>query len=248
MMMQRTLFAAMAVCYVMGCSGNDSSAAGDGDAASSEDATSDGAIAHDGALADRSVPEASGGDSSASDAGAGDASLDATSDSATDAGNDAALDAPSDAAPIDASDAGVDCGAVATLHPSPADAGPYCPFSTATPPFLTCAYGQHCCEPPAGMGTLSTCETSCASVADGGTDWQCQDPISCPTGQVCCAIGAYDPNPSCSYGLLRSLRATVCATSCGTGQLRVCESNVECPGGTTCRVVKAKGANFGVCQ
>jgi len=72
--------------------------------------------------------------------------------------------------------------------------------------------------------------------------------VSCPAGQLCCAIAAFDPNPSCGYGLLHAFKATVCASACAAGQLRVCESDVECPGGTTCKVVKAKGADIGVCQ
>ncbi len=236
----------MAASFLAACSGGDNATLDNGDAASADDASSgaDTSVsAHDGSVADQATTDAFVGvDSSVGDAGVGDASRDSI------APDSSALDSSPDATPPPP-DAAADCGAPALLHPSGPDAGPFCPFSTAAPPFSTCAHGEHCCEPPAGMGTLSTCASSCANLADGGTDWQCQDPISCPTGQLCCAVTTgYDSNAGCGYGLLRNFHATVCATSCGTGQIRVCESNVECPVGTTCQVVKAKGANFGVCQ
>lgn len=247
-MMNRSWFAAaMAASLLAACSGGNSTTSDNGDAATADDASggSDtGTTTHDGSVADHAAAGDAfvGVDSSSGDAGAGDASLDSS------AVDSSALDSAADTAPPPP-DAAVECGAPAVLHPQGPDAGPYCPFSTAAPPFSTCAHGEHCCEPPAGMGTLSTCASSCPNLADGGTDWQCEDPISCPTGQLCCAVTTgYDPNVACGYGLLHGFRATVCATSCGAGQIRVCESNVECPVGTTCQVVKAKGANFGVCQ
>ena len=102
---------------------------------------------------------------------------------------DSAAPPAPDASDDDASDAGeaFDCGAPPAFHPSTPDAGPYCPFSTASTPFATCAYGQHCCEPPAGTGTLSACESSCSGLAAGGIDWECQDSISCGLGESCCA-------------------------------------------------------------
>jgi hypothetical protein len=238
------------------CSGSSSDAPGGDDAGAVAEDASAGLDAHvptfDAGSIDASQDAASAADanvgdsSSANDSSSADAaqdSADAAQDSADEAASDAALDAGVDA------DAAVDCGIPPVLHPAAPDAGPFCPFSTAAPPFLTCAYGQHCCEPPNGSGSLSTCASDCSTLADGGTDWQCQDPLSCPAGQLCCANAtSYDTSLTCGYGLLHVLTSTVCASSCSATQFRLCESNVECPSGTTCTVVKAKGADFGVCR
>lgn len=141
---------------------------------------------------------------------------------------------------------GADCGAAGSLHPVDAGSGPYCPFSAVGDAGnLTCAFGQHCCEP--GSGT-ATCAASCPA-GDGGTDWECQGAANCATGKVCCAIttGA-GQDPGCPNHFLHKFTGTTCRTTCQSGEIPVCETPGECSGGTTCQVTKAKGAVFGICQ
>jgi hypothetical protein len=195
-----------------------------------------------------------GGDDSSTgnDSGGGgdDAGVDTGSPDA--AGPDSAgPDAAPDAGPDTGVDAGTtDCGAPVSLHPVAAGTGPFCPFGAVDGGgSLTCAFGEHCCEPNAGT---STCASDCSGVPvpDAGsiTDWQCQDSNSCPSGQVCCANGTADHDPACSYYFLHKLTGTVCATACAAGQVTVCERLGDCSGGTTCVPAKGKGAQFGVCQ
>lgn len=177
-----------------------------------------------------------------------------THDSST-GGNDGGVNNPDTSTGDDAgaTDAAVDCGKTLSLHPVDAGTGPYCPFSAVGDAGnLTCAFGQHCCENPASANSPSTCAANCNSMADGGTEWECQGAANCPTGSVCCAITtAVKQDPGCPGRYLSKFNGTTCRTSCQSGEVPMCETQGEClpvdGGPTTCNVAKAKGAEFGVC-
>jgi hypothetical protein len=141
-----------------------------------------------------------------------------------------------------------DCGKTPTLHPTDAGTGAYCPFSgTGDAGNLTCAFGQHCCEPGTGN---ATCAADCASLADSGTDWACQGNAQCGAGEVCCAeaTSVNGPDPGCTYLFLSHFKGTVCAPGgCPAGTYQMCESTSECATGT-CTAAKGKGAEFGMCH
>jgi hypothetical protein len=114
---------------------------------------------------------------------------------------------------------------------------------------LTCAQGEHCCEPAQGGG-VSTCAADCSAMPDGGTDWQCDDPSNCGAGSVCCAVAtSADQQAGCSYHFLHGFHGTKCVTgtACAAGQIQVCEQATDCPSGTTCQTAKGKGGQFGLC-
>lgn len=241
--MRKFLFAVFASSLVSACSGSGNPGA-PSDAAVAQDSTApgDGSTPARDAAGTVDAPVDAGEDSAYLDAGVDvgnpvDAAPDADAAPPEDAGNDAPFDAGT-----------FDCGTPPVLHPSAADAGPFCPFSTAAPPFSTCGFGQHCCEPPAGTGNLATCASDCAGLVDGGIDWECQDPVSCPTGELCCANTTSVGPGECSYPFLSGFTGTVCAASCGAGQARICQSDVECPTPTTCTATKSNGAVLGICQ
>jgi hypothetical protein len=144
-------------------------------------------------------------------------------------------------------------GTAPTFHPSDGGTGPYCPFSkTGDAGNITCAKGQHCCETAADAGTPSTCSDISSACPSADTEWQCEDPLDCTSGNVCCAItSGPGQDPGCTWYFLHAFKGTVCRPAdagCAAGQIVVCESDSECPNGQKCQNVKAKGASFGFCQ
>ena len=168
---------------------------------------------------------------------------------------DAAIEATPDAGPArdDAGDP-PDCGPAPALHP-PGDASIFCPFAVplGQPP-LRCAATEECCETLQDAGVPGSCQakgTTCPVARS--TRWECQDAVNCPSGQVCCAIGsdggavALDPNGACGRPRMVGFDGTRCSPSCGASALAVCESPASCPAGT-CRPLRARGVEIGVCQ
>ncbi len=143
-----------------------------------------------------------------------------------------------------------DCGSFPTLHPESMP-GVYCPFSGN--PSITCMAYQECCETPAGAGSPSTCEMfgSTCPVANSIT-WECEDPIACmgnpgAAGPVCCGQGSVQLDSNCGYHYGSGFMGTVCAASCAAGEVTICETQSECPSGTTCTPFKTKGLQIGAC-
>ena len=148
-------------------------------------------------------------------------------------------------------DAGSECGTPAALHAPKADGGIYCPFSAPTGgKNVYCAENQQCCENVSGAG-VSTCVakgTACPLAT--ATAWECEDPQDC-AGKKCCAhsgdAGVVTVASDTCGPYLSKFSGTRCETTCGTGELEVCETQAECTTGT-CTAVKPKGNSIGVCK
>lgn len=150
-------------------------------------------------------------------------------------------------------DAGSDCGTAASLHVPKADGGMFCPFSAPTGgKNIYCSTAQECCENPKGGG-VSTCETrGTACPVATATAWECESPVDCAAGQVCCAHSGTAGTPvtigtDVCGPYLSKFSGTKCAATCATGELVVCEQASDCTSGT-CTAVKPKGNDIGVCQ
>ncbi len=143
------------------------------------------------------------------------------------------------------------CSTPGTLHPPNADAGTatlYCPFSGVDGG--TNAYcdttTEHCCEPKSGTAACTPTGVACAT---GDTDWQCEDPSECGSGQKCCGKGTFvaSTDPSCA-NYATGFTGTYCAASCQATEIVMCTSNAECTSGKTCVPFKSKGNQVGACQ
>jgi hypothetical protein len=139
------------------------------------------------------------------------------------------------------------CKPPGKLYPPKADAGDfYCPF--VAPAKTYCKNGtEHCCEPSTGSSTCTPIATACAA---GTTDWQCDDPSECPSGQKCCGIGklVISPDPACE-NYASGFKGTHCKTACDPStEIEMCTSAGECTGGTTCTPFSTKGSAVGGCH
>ena len=145
------------------------------------------------------------------------------------------------------------CGTVPKLY-SETTAGVYCPYSgVGGAKAVTCAGGQHCCEPPLGAdggSSVSTCEaTATACPVTGSVDWKCLAPVDCAGsagGAVCCGTGTLEEVAGCGYAKATKFTGTSCAASC-TGSYVVCSQDSDCAVGQTCEPMKAEGNDFGHC-
>lgn len=202
----------------------------------------DGATSSD---ASRAIDAGQGSDAHEStDAAIADAGHDGGHEAGHDSGHDA--DVSDSAIAVDASDAGCSNPGMPTLHLR-ATPGVFCPFGPVGP--IVCGATEECCEPPVASGVASNCQaraTTCGTI--GSAVWGCEGTLDCAGGKVCCAAGTVAPDPVC--GFLRgnaALAASACATSCGGGELHLCASQGECPGGTICTPFKVKGLELGAC-
>jgi len=166
-------------------------------------------------------------------------------------GHCADVAATAEAACTGVADAGTDantCGTAPALHPEAAP-GVYCPF-TATGKTI-CAAGEQCCEPPTATGQLSVC-------APGGSGcgvtnalvWQCEDAIDCTgsaAGPICCGAGAVVLDATCGFHRGTAFTGSHCATSCTAAEVHICETQAQCPAGTTCTPFKTNGLALGAC-
>ncbi|AKV00744.1 hypothetical protein AKJ09_07407 [Labilithrix luteola] len=150
-------------------------------------------------------------------------------------------------------DGGSDCGTPATLHPPKADGGIYCPYSASDGgKNLYCPTTDQCCESAKG-GSPSTCVTKgSACPTASATVWECESPLDCPgMGMQCCAHGGTKASVTVQQDTcgpyLSKFDGTRCASSCGAGELVVCEAPSDCATGT-CTAVKPKGNDIGVCH
>src|SRR5262245_24799790 len=155
----------------------------------------------------------------------------------------------SSASGADGGDAGM-CSPPSMLFPPATDAGTvtlYCPFSGADGgKAIYCDTAtQHCCEPKMGQ---SSCVPAAMPCKAGDTDWQCEDPIECPQGQVCCGTGNLMKNadPNCA-NTAANFSGTHCAPSCAGNEIIMCTSDAECSGGMTCLPFRARGNQVGGC-
>jgi hypothetical protein len=150
----------------------------------------------------------------------------------------------------------------------------YCPFSGdagtggyCTPNPSNLGLAQHCCETPAGAAVPSECVTKitnpCPSIP-GTIDWQCNDPVTdCPSGDVCCALGANIGlggvmGAEACQNFAHQMTGTTCvpasacpntAASAGANppNILVCTSNPECPNGQQCLPFTKTGSQVGGC-
>lgn len=152
-----------------------------------------------------------------------------------------------DASSVDAADASCSNPGTPTLH-FHATAGVFCPFAGPMGAPVTCAATEECCEPPVASGIASNCQTggtSCATI--GSAVWGCEETLDCTGGKICCAAGTVALDPVCGFMRSATLAASACATLCGGGEVHLCASQAECPGGTTCTPFKVKGLELGAC-
>jgi hypothetical protein len=150
----------------------------------------------------------------------------------------------------DAGDAGPHCH-VARLHSTDGTKGPYCPFQASGAP-TDCASRQHCCEPTHGGSTCSATACTFAGVADagaGGSDFECDSKMECPSGQVCCLLGEVKPTTAsgCTELVGVGVRGTACRTSCAASEPAVCAQQADCSQGT-CTPFATKGKDLGFCK
>ena len=150
------------------------------------------------------------------------------------------------------------CSKVTTLHPPNPDAGAatvYCPFANANGgaggfASVYCqAQTEHCCE--GGVGDPTMClplATACPQAKP--TDWVCEDPSDCPSGQQCCS------NPGASIGLgdpgcgnfASKMTGTLCSPTCDPTSIKMCTSDAECGPGKTCIPFGKAGNQVGGCS
>jgi hypothetical protein len=155
---------------------------------------------------------------------------------------------PGDDTGTTSGDTGADagCKAPGTLHPPKAGAGDfYCPFVAPAKTFCK-DQTEHCCEPSTGSASCQPIGTACAT---GDTDWQCDDPSECPSGQKCCGIGklVINADPACA-NYASKFKGTHCAASCdAAAEIEMCTSNAECSTGT-CTPFTTKGSQVGGCH
>jgi hypothetical protein len=160
--------------------------------------------------------------------------------------------------PTDTGTSDAQCSKVTTLHPPSADAGGktiYCPFSSDGGPDAANVYCQsqteHCCEQGAGSTTPTTCiPTATTCTGTKTTDWQCQDPVDCPSSSpVCCAPGASIGlgAPGCG-NFAHTMTGTTCVAAGACTGIVMCTSNAECPSGQTCTPFGKAGAQVGGCM
>ena len=211
-------------------------------------ATSSGHSTHDGGTAggdDASTSTTPGGDDSGGSTttpGGGDSGGTTTTPGGDDSGGTTTSPPPTDAA------SGADaCKAPGKLHPPKAGYSDfYCPF--VSPAKTYCKdQTEHCCEPATGSASCQPISTPCAT---GDTDWQCDDPSGCPSGQQCCGTGTLviSPDPACENYASR-FKGTHCAASCDPAtEIVMCTSTGECAGGTTCTPFTTKGNQVGGCH
>jgi hypothetical protein len=151
---------------------------------------------------------------------------------------------------VEASDEEDVCGLTPELHPSK---GLRCPNVTDAGLSSTCSTGDVCCQAPVDASARSTCETACPQEDGGpwpGVIWECQDPVHCAGkagAAACCGIGVIVEDTDCGYTRARPFRGTSCKPACAANEFVVCETSDQCPAGTTCRAIKARGAQFGAC-
>jgi hypothetical protein len=158
-------------------------------------------------------------------------------------------------------DAGVAClPPPPRLHPETM-AGVYCPFSGIDGGAnLTCATGEHCCEPSSGVSTCVPDGTPCPT---DDTDWQCEGSLDCASsseGHVCCGTGRVNLQAACGlfpeYPYVSDFKGTTCLASCtgmfngGTVSFQVCSQDSECPGAAAgaCAPIDPKGGGTGYCH
>jgi hypothetical protein len=150
-------------------------------------------------------------------------------------------------------DAGSDCGKAASLHPNSGDGGIYCPFSAtgAGGKNIYCLETEQCCENPSGSGASTCVAKGTACPVATATVWECEDPTDCQGGKKCCAHsgdgGTVTIADDTCGPYLSKFSGTRCETTCGTGELVVCEKQAHCTTGT-CTAVKPKGNDIGVCR
>lgn len=170
------------------------------------------------------------------------------------AGPDGAVDEVSPDGSTPDAGAAASCGRTPTLKPVVSGKGVHCPFSAPDgSPWLDCSPGQHCCQPLVETDGLSTCRSSCTTGNGApfeGSDWECGDPVHCAgaTGSpVCCGIGQVGIDPSCTYLRASQFRGTTCRPKCGSTEFVVCQNDSQCPFGTKCTPLKARGGQIGAC-
>ena len=205
-----------------------------------------------------SLSACSGDDSTTTDGGGKDSTADTTTgpdtgtDSATDAGNDVST---------------VDCGSTPTLHTS--EAGTiFCGYPADGGSSFSCTSGNQCClggkngntflpedcvtwggacdNPAPDSGTLNAVPIECNQNADCEANGQ--------GGSACCLQGAGAPAvvAGCGYYKSQGGTAVACeatdAGACnGSGEIRICAQQSDCPQGKTCTPMKWKLYQLGFC-
>ncbi len=143
---------------------------------------------------------------------------------------------------------GMKCTTPGMLHPPKMGETKtiYCPFS-GTPNIYCERTKEHCCEPK--MGT-ATCQPTAATCNAGETDWRCQDPSDCATGEVCCsndgAILQVNPDTNCA-NFANAMNSTHCAKTCLATEITMCTADGQC-GAKKCTPFSKQGAQVGGCK
>jgi hypothetical protein len=172
--------------------------------------------------------------------------------------DDATMDAPS----VDAAS----CGSPPTLHLE-LPGTIFCGFG-ADGGLLTCDVGEECCLGGAlggGMYAAQVCQAtgSTCTLGTGPIPIACNQGADCTANGVggavaCCLQGAKGPapKPGCTYPAAQDGTAVACETSgpapgpgvCAAGEIQICESQADCPTGTTCVPGKWKIFQVGFCM
>lgn len=150
-----------------------------------------------------------------------------------------------------ASTGGGTCSKPGTLHPPQLDTTKtiYCPFSGS--PNVYCEkQKQHCCEPQMAKTGEATCKPIATQCAATDTDWQCQDPTDCLTGDVCCsndgATLVINTDMNCA-NYATGMKGTQCAKSCVPTTITMCTAAAQC-GAKKCTPFSKAGAQVGGCK
>ena len=113
-----------------------------------------------------------------------------------------------------------------------------------------------------GMYAANDCEpwgTVCSNGGAGGLPLECNQVADCtanggPAMSACCLVGATTPALVLACGYYKSIggQRVVCETNidgdCGSGEINVCSSDRDCPGGMTCTPMDWNIFQFGVCM
>ena len=144
------------------------------------------------------------------------------------------------------------CGSDPTLHPVKTGEGVYCPGVGDAGFGAPCAVGQICCDTPSKSTPPSSCiasGTTCPTTTPkAGSTWECDSPLHCTGGKICCGLGTPKLRTGCTYEEVFPALGSKCETACAAGEYTVCEVPADCTGGKVCTAIKSGGKQVGYCK
>jgi hypothetical protein len=153
----------------------------------------------------------------------------------------------------DSGSAAVDAGCANVFVPRVRDAGGLYCFRGGADAGNYCNAGDVCCVTKSDAGRdWNSCTENAACSFDAGAvrKFECTQASDCTGSTVCCAVGATEPKPQCSYDQAASFthKGTACKVNCESGDQKVCNSDADCTSPQTCRPTTIWGTYIGTCR